>query len=154
MRIGRNEIVEELTAHMRKLGGDAGEWCVGSTNSKWQIQEKPHKACPGWLTARPIRSMRRPKRSITLSAPSDCTPPPTRGPAISCSSTAQPRSHLPLPATWVKSQSPNPQHKTYPDTSTATTTCGINCSGHAACSGEAEVAEAITTPERQPEPTR
>jgi hypothetical protein len=41
MRIGRNEIVEELTKHMRKLGGEPGEWCVGvaETDSKFQIQD-------------------------------------------------------------------------------------------------------------------
>ena len=31
MRIGRNEIIEELTEHMRNFGGGAGEWCVGTT---------------------------------------------------------------------------------------------------------------------------
>jgi hypothetical protein len=31
MRIGRNEIVEELTEHIRQCGGEPGEWCVGTT---------------------------------------------------------------------------------------------------------------------------
>ncbi len=41
MRIGRNEIVEELSEHMRKFGGEPGEWCVGvaETDSKFQIQD-------------------------------------------------------------------------------------------------------------------
>ena len=41
MRIGRNEIVEELTEHMRKIGGEPGEWCVGvaETDSKFQIPD-------------------------------------------------------------------------------------------------------------------
>ena len=41
MRIGRNEIIEALTDHMRKLGGEPGEWCVGvaGTDSKFQIQD-------------------------------------------------------------------------------------------------------------------
>jgi 4-hydroxyphenylpyruvate dioxygenase-like putative hemolysin len=41
MRIGRNEIVEELTEHMRKFGGEPGEWCAGvaETDSKFQIQD-------------------------------------------------------------------------------------------------------------------
>jgi hypothetical protein len=41
MRIGRNEIVEELTAHMRKFGGEPGAWCVGvaETDSKFQIPD-------------------------------------------------------------------------------------------------------------------
>ena len=30
MRIGRNEIVEELTEHIRKCGGEPGEWFVGT----------------------------------------------------------------------------------------------------------------------------
>ena len=40
MRIGRNEIVEELIEHMRKFGGEPGEWCAGvaETDSKFQIQ--------------------------------------------------------------------------------------------------------------------
>ena len=29
MRIGRNEIIEELTEHIRKFGGEPGEWRVG-----------------------------------------------------------------------------------------------------------------------------
>ena len=41
MRIGRNEIIEELTEHMRKFGGEPGEWCAGvaETDSKFQIQD-------------------------------------------------------------------------------------------------------------------
>ena len=41
MRIGRNEIIKELTEHMRKFGGEPGEWCVGitETDSKFQIQD-------------------------------------------------------------------------------------------------------------------
>ena len=40
MRIGRNEIIEELTAHMRKLGGEPGEWQVGAAapNAKLPTQ--------------------------------------------------------------------------------------------------------------------
>jgi hypothetical protein len=40
MRIGQNEIVEELTAHMRKLGGEPDEWRVGAAapNAKLPIQ--------------------------------------------------------------------------------------------------------------------
>jgi hypothetical protein len=30
MRIGRNEIIAELTEHIRNLGGEPGEWCVGT----------------------------------------------------------------------------------------------------------------------------
>ncbi|HXW14283.1 MAG TPA: hypothetical protein VEN79_07215 [Terriglobia bacterium] len=41
MRVGRNEIIAELTEHMRKFGGEPGEWCVGiaETDSKFQIQD-------------------------------------------------------------------------------------------------------------------
>ena len=41
MRIGQNEIIEELTAHMRKLGGEPGEWQVGAaaSNAKLPIQD-------------------------------------------------------------------------------------------------------------------
>ncbi len=41
MRIGRNEIIEELTEHMRKFGGEPGEWYAGvaETNSKFQIPD-------------------------------------------------------------------------------------------------------------------
>jgi hypothetical protein len=40
MRIGANEIIEELTAHMRKSGGEPGEWQVGAAaaNAKLPIQ--------------------------------------------------------------------------------------------------------------------
>jgi len=34
MRIGRNEIIEELTSHMRKFGGEPGEWCVGTARDR------------------------------------------------------------------------------------------------------------------------
>ena len=30
MRIGRKEIIEELTEHIRNFGGEPGEWCVGT----------------------------------------------------------------------------------------------------------------------------
>ena len=41
MRIGRNEIFEELSEHIRKFGGEPGEWCAGiaETDSKFQIQD-------------------------------------------------------------------------------------------------------------------
>ena len=32
MRIGRNEIIEELTEHIRKFGGEPGEWRVGTAS--------------------------------------------------------------------------------------------------------------------------
>ena len=34
MRIGRNEIIEELTEHIRNLGGEPGEWCVGTARDR------------------------------------------------------------------------------------------------------------------------
>jgi hypothetical protein len=37
MRVGRNEIIEELTAHMRKLGGEPEEWQVGAAASNAQL---------------------------------------------------------------------------------------------------------------------
>lgn len=40
MRIGRNEIVEELTEHMRKVGGEAGEWCVGTAGQETHLPSK------------------------------------------------------------------------------------------------------------------
>jgi hypothetical protein len=41
MRIGRNEIIEELTEHMRKSGGEPGEWRVGtaSHDGRFKIQD-------------------------------------------------------------------------------------------------------------------
>ena len=30
MRINENDIMEEVEAHIRKFGGDFGEWCVGT----------------------------------------------------------------------------------------------------------------------------
>ena len=30
MRINENDIMDEIEAHMRKFGGDFGEWCVGT----------------------------------------------------------------------------------------------------------------------------
>ena len=54
MRIGRNEIVEELTGHMRQCGGEPGEWCVGAAsaiqdgrfkiqdNARVKIQDEQH----------------------------------------------------------------------------------------------------------------
>ena len=47
MRIGRNEIIEELTEHIRQCGGDMEEWCVGTAgtietaDSKLKIQDEP-----------------------------------------------------------------------------------------------------------------
>ena len=32
MRIGRNEIIEALTEHIRASGGEPGEWRVGTAN--------------------------------------------------------------------------------------------------------------------------
>jgi hypothetical protein len=34
MRIGRNEIIAKLTEHMRNLGGEPGEWCVGTAGDR------------------------------------------------------------------------------------------------------------------------
>ena len=46
MRIGRNEIVEELTGHIRQCGGEPGEWCVGTASTiqdgRFKIQDKSH----------------------------------------------------------------------------------------------------------------
>jgi hypothetical protein len=41
MRIGRNEIIEELTEHIRKFGGEPGEWRVGtaSHDGRFKIQD-------------------------------------------------------------------------------------------------------------------
>ena len=48
MRIGRNEIIEELTAHTRKLGGEPGEWQVGAAapNAKLPIQNSRETNLP------------------------------------------------------------------------------------------------------------
>ncbi len=35
MRIGRNEIIEELTEHIRQSGGEPGEWRVGTAEGQW-----------------------------------------------------------------------------------------------------------------------
>ncbi len=45
MRIGRNEIIEELTEHIRQSGGEPGEWRVGTAKDatlmgKWPIQDE------------------------------------------------------------------------------------------------------------------
>ena len=44
MRIGRNEIVEELTGHIRQCGGEPGEWCVGTATAiqggRFKIQDE------------------------------------------------------------------------------------------------------------------
>ena len=46
MRIGRNEIVEELTGHIRQCGGEPGEWCVGTASGiqdgRFKIQDEQH----------------------------------------------------------------------------------------------------------------
>ncbi len=46
MRIGRNEIVEELTGHIRQCGGEPGEWCVGTASAiqdgRFNIQDQQH----------------------------------------------------------------------------------------------------------------
>ncbi len=49
MRIGQNEIIEELTAHMRKLGGEPGEWQVGAaaSNARLPIQNSRESNLPG-----------------------------------------------------------------------------------------------------------
>ncbi len=35
MRIGRNEIIEALTEHIRQSGGEPGEWRVGTAGGQW-----------------------------------------------------------------------------------------------------------------------
>ncbi len=35
MRIGRNEIIEALTEHIRASGGEPGEWRVGTAGGQW-----------------------------------------------------------------------------------------------------------------------
>jgi len=49
MRIGQNDIIEELTAHMRKLGGEPGEWQVGAAapNAKLPSQNSRETNLPG-----------------------------------------------------------------------------------------------------------
>jgi hypothetical protein len=46
MRIGRNEIVEELACHMHGFGGEPGACVVGTaaTDPKWQIPNSGAKA--------------------------------------------------------------------------------------------------------------
>jgi hypothetical protein len=41
MRIGRNEIIEELAEHIRRSGGEPGEWRVGtaSHDGRFKIQD-------------------------------------------------------------------------------------------------------------------
>ena len=40
MRIGRNEIVEELMEHIRKSGGEPGEWRVGTAQDLPEREER------------------------------------------------------------------------------------------------------------------
>jgi hypothetical protein len=50
MRIGRNEIVEELTGHIRQCGGEPGEWCVGTASAiqdgRFKIQDESENGMP------------------------------------------------------------------------------------------------------------
>src|SRR5271157_4314053 len=41
MRIGRNEIIEELTEHIRQSGGEPGEWRVGTAKDATIIGKLP-----------------------------------------------------------------------------------------------------------------
>ena len=41
MRIGRNEIIEELTEHMRNFGGEPSEWYVGTARDSTLKGELP-----------------------------------------------------------------------------------------------------------------
>ena len=34
MRIGRNEIIEQLMEHVRNTGGEVAEWCVGTARDE------------------------------------------------------------------------------------------------------------------------
>jgi hypothetical protein len=50
MRIGRSEIVEELTGHIRQCGGEPGEWCVGTASTiqdgRCKIQDESENGVP------------------------------------------------------------------------------------------------------------
>ena len=41
MRIGRKEIIEELTEHIRNFGGEPGEWCVGTARDSTLSGQSP-----------------------------------------------------------------------------------------------------------------
>ena len=41
MRIGRNEIIEELTERIRQSGGEPGEWRVGTAKDATMIAKLP-----------------------------------------------------------------------------------------------------------------
>ena len=41
MRIGRNEIIEELIEHIRKAGGESGEWRVGTAKDATMMGKLP-----------------------------------------------------------------------------------------------------------------
>jgi hypothetical protein len=53
MRIGQNEIIEELTAHMRKLGGEPGEWQVGAAGSNAKLPIQNSRENPPSLSGLP-----------------------------------------------------------------------------------------------------
>ncbi len=57
MRIGRNEIIEELTAHIRKFGGEPGEWRVGTakevSGARCQVSGTGEPTCRPQLTGDP-----------------------------------------------------------------------------------------------------
>ena len=57
MRIGHNEIVEELTEHIRKFGGEPGEWRVGTakevSGARCQVSATGEPTCRPQLIGEP-----------------------------------------------------------------------------------------------------
>ena len=57
MRIGRNEIIEELSGHIRKFGGEPGEWRVGTakevSGARCQVSATGEPTCRPQLIGHP-----------------------------------------------------------------------------------------------------
>ena len=76
MRIGRNEIIEELTEHIRKFGGEPGEWRVGTASHDGRFKIQDDRENPAGMTGLAFREAHTPTppptQSITWSARSAC----------------------------------------------------------------------------------
>ncbi len=60
MRIGRNEIIEELSEHIRKFGGEPGEWRVGTASHDGRFKIQDDRENPAGMTGLAYREAHTP----------------------------------------------------------------------------------------------
>ncbi len=60
MRIGRNEIIEELTEHIRRSGGEPDEWRVGTASHDGRFKIQDDRENPAGMTGLAFREAHTP----------------------------------------------------------------------------------------------